>query len=204
MGKNLFDYISNDGNYVRFGLPASEELVGRTAQLPDGSEVSFDKELVLKCDNDLFLADMNGRILLVEEQEDLSLKALDAAMEAEGKTETPEELEGWETDLSFASGWVLTALFKDGTLTLKPSPEPVVASPYDTPEEAAAKKAPEVSTVPPVTFSLEVAVTGEKRFLFRFPETGEIVFFDARRFLLYAIIRGRIVAGFIEVPPRER
>ena len=42
-----------------------------------------------------------------------------------------------------------------------------------------------------------------KRFLFRFPETGEVVFFNARRFLLYALMEGRTVTGFVEIPPKE-
>ena len=78
MGKNLFDYFTNEGKNTPFGLPFTEELIGRTALLPDGEKVSFGNELAVKCDNDLFLADAAGRILLVEEQPDESLTALDA------------------------------------------------------------------------------------------------------------------------------
>lgn len=204
MGKNIFDYVSNDGKNTIFGLPFTEELAGRTAILPDGAEVCFGEELAVKCDDDLFLADYAGKILLVEELPDESLKALEAEKTTDGAGVLPEALEGWETDLSFASGYVLTATFKDGTLTLKPSPEPEVPSPYDDEKEKPAPKAPKAPEASPVTFALETVETGDKRFLFRFPETGEIVFFDARRFLLYAILRGRIVAGFVEVPPKER
>ena len=111
MKKTLFDYISNDGSSVVFGLPYTEELIGRAAQLPNGERVSFGNEPAIKCDDELFLVDMGERILLVEEMEDLSLKALDAEKAARGYNEIPEDLEGWETDLSFASGFVLTALF---------------------------------------------------------------------------------------------
>lgn len=199
MGKNLFDYCSNDGKNKLFGLPATEELTGRTALLPDGGKVCFGDELAVKCDDDLFLADAAGRLLLVEEQPDESLTAVDAEKTAADASALPEELEGWEADLGFASGYVLTALFKDGTLTLRPSPEPVVNSPFAGEKKPA--KAPE-AMADPVTFALEAVKTGEKRFLLRLPETGELVFFDARRFLLYAILRGRIVAGFVEIPPR--
>ena len=202
MGKNLFDYSSNEGKYTFFGLPATEELIGRTALLPDGENICFGNELAVKCDNDLFLADVAGRLLLVEELPDESLKALDAEKAVAGAAKLPEDLEGWETDLGFASGYVLTALFANGSLTLKPSPEPVVADPYADEKKAAAPKAP-VIYADPVTFALEAVEIGEKRFLFRLPETGEIVFFDARRFLLYALLRGRIVAGFVEIPPRD-
>jgi len=63
-------------------------------------------------------------------------------------------------------------------------------------------KEPEV-LADPVTYTLETVVTGDKRFLFRFPETGEVVFFNARRFLLYALMEGRTVTGFVEIPPKE-
>ena len=202
MGKNLFDYSSNDGKNTLFGLPFTEELIGRTALLPDGEKISFSNELAVKCDNDLFLAEVAGRILLVEEQTDESLTALDAEKAVAGAARLPEDLEGWETDLGFASGYVLTALFKDGSLTLKPSPEPDVADPYADEKKPAAPKAQE-KPADPVTFALEAVEVGEKRFLFRLPESGEIIFFDARRFLLYAILRGRIVAGFVEIPPKE-
>ena len=199
MGKSLFDYVSNEGKNTVFGLPATEELTGRTALLPDGEAVCFGDELAVKCDDDLFLADAAGRLLLVEEQPDESLTALDTEKAAAGADALPEELEGWETDLSFASGYVLTALFKNGSLTLKPSPEPVLP---DLAGKPAAPRSP-VCLADPVTFALQAVETGEKRFLFRFPETGETVFFDARRFLLYALLRGRIVAGFVEIPPKE-
>ena len=74
MKKTLFDYISNDGSSVVFGLPYTEELIGREAQLPNGERVSFGNEPAIKCDDELFLVDMEERILLVEEMEDLSLK----------------------------------------------------------------------------------------------------------------------------------
>ena len=202
MGKNLFDYCSNEGKNTVFGLPATEELNGRTALLPDGEKVCFGGELAVKCDDDLFLADAGGRLLLVEEQPDLSLRVLDAEKAAAGASVLPEALEGWETDLSFASGYVLTALFADGSLTLKPSPEPVVVNLFAGETEPKPTKQPEFAA-DPVTFALKAAEVGEKRFLFRFPETGEIVFFNARRFLLYALLRGRIAAGFVEIPPKE-
>lgn len=202
MGKNLFDYSSNNGKNIVFGLPTTEELIGRTAVLPDGEKICFGTELAVKCDNDLFLAEVDGKLLLVEELPDESLKALDAEKVTAGAAKLPEDLEGWETDLGCASGYVLTGLFKDGSLTLKPSPEPVVADPYADEKKPAAPKAPE-KLADPVTFALEAVEVGEKRFLFRFPETGEIVFFDARRFLLYALLRGRTVAGFVEIPPKD-
>lgn len=203
MGKTLFDYISNDGKYPLFGLPSTEELAGRTACLPDGSKVLFGNELAVKCDDDLFLADVAGKLLLAEELPDESLKALDTEKEAADASALPEALEAWETDLSFASGYVLTALFKDGALTLKPSPEPVIPNPFSSGEEPAAPKAAEVPAAPPMTLSLQAVEIGEKRFLLRFPETGEILFFDGRRFLLYTIVRGRIVTGFVELPPKK-
>ncbi len=201
MGKNLFDYASKDGKNTLYGLPATEELIGRTAVLPDGSKVTFGEELAVKCDNELFLAEAAGRILLIEEQPDESLTAVDTEKTTAGASVIPEDLEGWECDLGFASGYVLTALFKDGTLTLKPSPEPVVNSPFAS--EKKAPKEPEV-LADPVTFALECVKTADKRFLLRLPETGETVFFDARRFLLYALLRGRIVAGFVEIPPQQK
>lgn len=202
MSKKIFDYISNEGKSVLFGLPTTEELIGREAFLPDGEKVCFGNEMAIKCDDDLFLVDMAGRILLVEEQEDLSLKALDAEKAATGKDTIPEDLEGWETDLSFASGYVLTALFKDGKLTLTPSPEPEIPEAFAGMRNPSEDKAPEVLP-DPETYALETVITGDKRFLFRFPETGEVVFFDARRFLLYALLEGRTVTGFVEIPPKE-
>ena len=203
MGKNLFDYSSNKGKNTIFGLPTTEELTGRTALLPDGEKLCFGEEMAVKCDDDLFLADVAGRLLLIEEQPDLSLTALDAEQAAAGAAKLPEALEGWETDLSFASGYVLTALFADGSLTLKPSPEPIVVNLFADETEPTIPKQPEF-IADPVTFALEVAEVGEKRFLVRFPETGEIVFFNARRFLLYALLRGRVVAGFVEIPAQEK
>ena len=199
MGKTLFDHISDGGKYPLFGLPATEELAGRSALLPDGAELRFGDELAVKCDDDLFLARKAGRILLAEELPDERLKVLDAEMAAEGAAALPEALEGWETDLCFASGYVLTALFRDGTLTLRPSPEPDLSNMFT----ADAPKAPEAPAAPPAAFPLKAVETGEKRFLFHFPESGETVFLDARRFLLYAILQGRIVCGFVEVPARE-
>jgi hypothetical protein len=202
MGTTFFDYVSNDGKNLLFGLPATEELVGRPARLPDGTELRFETELAVKCDDDLFLAARGGRLLLVEELPDESLRALDAEAAAADAAALPEELEGWETDLCFASGYVLTALFKDGALTLRPSPEPIIANPFGS---GGALEAPKVQEAPPVlaTLSLRAVKTGEKRFLLRFPETGETVFLDGRRFLLYALLRGRIVTGFVEVPARD-
>lgn len=203
MVKNLFDYVSDGGRNLLFGLPSTEELVGRSAFLPDGTEVRFGDELAVKCDDDLFLIDMAGKILLAEELPDGSLKVLDTEKTTAGASALPEALEGWESELSFASGYILTAVFKDGTLTLSPSPEPVVSSPFASDDEPAPPEAPEAPAAPPVTLSLQAVETGEKRFLLRFPETGETVFLDARRFLLYGILRGRIVAGFVELPPKE-
>ena len=203
MGKTFFDTISNEGKNTVFGLPFTEELAGRTALLPDGSIVRFGKELAVKCDDDLFLADVSGRILLVEELPDESLRALDGEQETAAASALPAALDGWTTDLCLASGYVLTASFKDGALTLSPSPEPNVANPFSSGGAPAAPKAPEAPAAPPVTFPLKALETGEKRFLLRFPETGEIVFLDARRFLLYALLRGRIVSGFVEIPPKE-
>ena len=203
MGNTLFDYFTENGKYTVFGLPATEELNGREARLPDGSAVRFGDELAVKCDDDLFLADAAGRLLLVQEFPDESLKALEAVRTAADAAALPEALEGWKTDLSFASGCVLTAVFGNGTLTLSPSPEPVVANPFSPGGTPAAPKAPETPPAPPVAFSLKAAEIGEKWFLLHFPETGETVFLNARRFLLYAILRGRIVTGFVEIPPKE-
>ena len=202
MAKKLFDYISNEGKSVFFGVPTTEELVGREAQLPDGEKICFGNEMAIKCDDDVFLADVAGRILLVEELEDLSLKALDVAKAAAGANTLPEELEGWETDLSFASGYVLTGLFADGKLRLAPSPEPEIPEAFAAMSSSNAAKEPEV-LADPETYELETVVTGDKRYLFRFPETGEVVFLDARRFLLYTLMEGRTITGFVEIPPKE-
>lgn len=202
MSKKLFDYISNDGKNVLFGVPTTEELIGREALLPDGEKVCFGNEMAIKCDDDVFLVDLGGRILLVEEAEDLSLKALDAEKAASGANTIPEDLEGWETDLSLASGYVLTGLFADGKLRLAPSPEPEIPEAFAGMRNPSENKEPEI-LADPVTYTLETVVTGDKRFLFRFPETGEVVFFNARRFLLYALMEGRTVTGFVEIPPKE-
>ena len=202
MGKKLFDYISNEGKNVLFGVPTTEELIGREALLPDGEKICFGNEMAIKCDDDLFLADVAGRILLVEEQEDLSLKALDAAKAAAGANTIPAEIEGWETDLSFASGYVLTGLFADGKLILKPSPEPEIPEMFAGMKNPEKEKEPEI-LADPETYALETVVTGEKRFLFHFPETGEVVFLNARRFLLYALMGGRTITGFVEIPLKE-
>ena len=198
MGKTFFDYISNDGKNLVFGLPFTEELAGRSAALPDGSAVRFGKELAVKCDDDLFLADVSGRLLLVEELPDESLKALDAEAATVGTEALPEALEGWETDFCFASGYVLNASFGNGKLTLRPSPEPDASNLFSSGGAAAPKAEAPLAALP-----LQAAETGDKRFLLRFPETGETVFLDARRFLLYAIFGGRIAAGFVEAPARE-
>lgn len=202
MNKTLLDTITANGRYALFGLPATEELAGRTAGLPDGSTLRFGKELAVKCGDDLFLTEAGGRLLLIEELPDESLNALDAEAETAGASALPEALEGWETDLSFASGCVLTALFRGGTLTLSPSPEPVVVNVFGSGEAPAAPGTPEAPETAPVTLPLRAVEVGEKRFLLRFPETGETVFLDGRRFLLYALFGGRIAAGFVEVPPR--
>ena len=202
MGKTLYDYVSNDEKYTLFGLPFTEELKGRSALFPDGSSIQFGDELAVKCDDDLFLADAGGRILLVEELPDESLKALDSEKETAAASGIPDDLDGWVTELCLASGYVLTARFADDTLTLSPSPEPVVSNPFSSGDTAAAPESPEAPLVSPVTFSASVVQTGDKRFLLRFPETGETLFLDARRFLLYAILRGRIVAGFVEIPAK--
>ena len=202
MSKKLFDYISNDGKNVLFGVPTTEELIGREALLPDGEKVCFGNEMAIKCDDDLFLVDLGGRILLVEEAEDLNLKALDAEKAASGANTIPEDLEGWETDLSLASGYVLTGLFADGKLRLAPSPEPEIPEAFAGMRNPSENKEPEI-LADPVTYTLETVVTGDKRFLFRFPETGEVVFFNARCFLLYALMEGRTVTGLVEIPPKE-
>ncbi len=201
MGKTLFDYFTDDEKYPLFGLSATEELAGRTARYPDGRSVRFDKELALKCDDDLFLVSRGERLLLVEELPDESLTVRDAEELTAGAAKLPEALEGWETDLCFASGYVLTALFTEGSLTLRPSPEPVASGPLASGEGQ--HKTQEVSATSPAVFPLLAAETGDKRFLLRFPETGEAVFLDGRRFLLYALFRGRTAAGFVEAPPRD-
>ena len=48
MEKSFFDYISNDGNNMVFGLPFTEELRGRAPRLPEGTEVCFGDELAVK------------------------------------------------------------------------------------------------------------------------------------------------------------
>ena len=203
MEKTFFDCVTDGGKNTVFGLPFTEELIGRTATLAGGEEIRFGKELAVKCDDDLFLVDAGGKILLVEELPDESLKALDAEKETESSSALPVALEGWETDLCLASGCVLTARFRDGALTLSPSPEPDIANAFSSGGALAAPKTKEASAAPVGILPLRAVQTGEKRFLLRFPETGETVFLDARRFLLYAILRGRIVSGFVEIPPKE-
>ena len=200
MTKSFFALASNEGKNPIFGVPATEELTGRTAPLPDGKELRFGKELAVKVDDDLFLAEKEGRLLLVRELPDESLTALDAERETAGAAALPEELEGWTTDLCFASGYVLTAAFKDGALILSESPEPVVAGMFG----SGGLNAPGArEALPPLgTLALEAVEIDRKRFLLRFPETGEIVFFNGRRFLLYAIRDGRPAAGFVEIPPK--
>ena len=202
MKNSLFDYISDGGKNTLYGLPATEELKGRKALLPDGAEVTFGDELAVKADDDLFLAEVGGKILLIEELPDESLKAIDAGKTAGAADALPADIDGWETDLCFASGYVLTATFKGGELTLKPSPEPVVDNPFSSSGKPGGAKAPAAPDAPPATFAVKAAEVGEKRFLFRFEDTGEIVFFNARRFLLYALLNGRIVCGFVEIPAR--
>ncbi len=207
MGKTFYDYFSNDGKNTVFGLPATTELVGRSARLPDGAEVRFGDELAVKCDNDLFLVQRAGKLLFVEELPDESLTARDAEQLTAGADTLPEDFCGWKPDISFASGYVLTASFEDGALTLIPSPEPVISAEglYKPDGSLIPPTVPEDADLTPLaTLPLEIAVVGENRFLLRFPETGEIVFFDGRRYLFYAILRGRIVAGFAELPPLER
>ena len=65
------------------------------------------------------------------------------------------------------------------------------------------KPAAETPEAEALTLALRAVKTGDKRFLLRFPETGETVFFSARRFLLYALLGGRIVTGFVEIPPKS-
>ena len=202
MGNTFYDYFSNEGKNTVFGLPYTEELTGRSAVFPEGSAIRFGDELAVKCDDNLFLAAAAGKTLLVEELPDESLKAMDAEKATADAADLPEELEGWVTDLCLSSGCVLTAAFRAGTLTLSPSPEPDVANPFSSDGKPAAPKAPETPAAPPVSFALNAVKTGEKRFLLRFPETGEILFLDARRFLLYGILRGRNVTRFVEIPPK--
>ena len=203
MAKTLYDYVTNDGKCLPFGGPTSEELEGRYARFADGREIRFGKEAVIKCDDDLFLAAAGERFLLVKEQEDESLTVLDAAKAAEAAEALPGELEGWQVDLSFASGFVLTALFKDGAVTISESPEPVIGNPFGS--GGGGISAPEAQeALPPLaTLTLKAVETDEKRFIFSFPETGDVVVFNARRFLLYALMNGRVVTGFVEVPPRD-
>ena len=78
MENTLFDIISNNGKNLLFGLPATEELAGRKALLPDGTELPLDGALAVKCDDDLFLACAAGKLYIAEELPDGSLKALDA------------------------------------------------------------------------------------------------------------------------------
>jgi len=199
MEKTLFTIITGAGEYPPFSLPATEELAGRTASLPEGAEISFGGGTAVKCDDDLFLAEQGGRLLLVKELEGERLEARDCARAALGTSALPEALEGWETDLSLASGNVLTALFRDGSLRLSPSPEPDLSFRYE-PGEAA----PKTQEAPLATLALKAVEIDEKRFILHFPETGETVVLNGRRFLLYAILDGRIVAGFVEIPPKEQ
>ena len=74
MSKKLFDYISNEGKNVFFGVPTTEELIGREALLPDGEKICFGNEMAIKCDDDLFLVDVAGRILLVEDEKSKTKK----------------------------------------------------------------------------------------------------------------------------------
>ena len=67
MGDKIFDYISNYGKSVLFGLPFTEELTGREALFPDGEKVCFGNNLAVKCDDDLFLADVGGSVLVVSQ-----------------------------------------------------------------------------------------------------------------------------------------
>lgn len=202
MKNSLFDYISDGGKNLIYGLPATEELIGRTAKLPCGCELAFDKELAVKADDDLFLAEKDGKVYLIEELADESLKAIDAAETAAAADALPADIEGWEVDLGLASGVVLTATFKGGELTLKPSPEPVVNNPFSSSGKPGGSAAPAAPDAPPVAFPIKCAEIGAKRFVFLFKETGEVLFFNARRFLLYALLNGRIVTGFVEIPAR--
>ena len=203
MSNKFFDYVSDGGKRIIFGLPSTEELNGREAILPDGGKVCFGDEMAIKCDDDLFLADMAGRILLIEEGEDLSLKALDAEKAAGGANTIPEELEGWETDVCLASGYMLTATFADGSLKLTPASKPQIPPMFLEVGIVSPTVEPDADAEPE-TFALETVKVGDKRFLFRVPETGEVLFFDARRFLFYALTEGRAVTGFAEIPPKEQ
>ena len=200
MEKTLFDVITKDGQLNPHGLPASTELQGRTAVLPDGTEIRFSDGPAVKCDDDVFLACEAGQLLLVRELPDESLKAVDAEKETAGKDVLPEDLEGWETEISLSPGTVFSAVFKDGALTLCPAPEVKMPNFFGAPEPKEEEPVQEAPKAPPVTLPLEVAETGEKHFLIRFKESGEILFFNGRRFLFYGILKGRIVCGFAEVP----
>ena len=200
MGKTVFEIITKGGQLNPHGPPASTELCGRCALLPDGSEVCFKEAVTVKVDDDLFLSEVSGKLFLVEEQPDESLKALDAVKETEGKAALPEDLEGWDTEVSLSPGTVFSAVFKEGTLSLSPAPEVKLPNFFGAPEEPAEPEAP-AEPEPPVVLPVEVSETGEKHFLIRFPESGEVLFFNGRRFLLYGILNGRIVCGFAEVPP---
>ena len=201
MRETFLEYVSDGGNYIPFAVPATEELAGRTARLPDGSEIRFGDGPAVKCDDDLFLAEEEGRIFLAEELPDGSLKALDAEEETEGADALPGDLEGWMTDLSFASRRVLAAAFGKGALSLRRSPEPSVLNTFAGASKAGGEEEQDDGRT--ASFVLKAAETGEKRFLLRFPETGETVFLNARRFLFYAILDGRITAGYADVPPRD-
>ena len=97
MKNRLYDYISCGGKNVLYGLPATEELKGRKALLPDGTEVSFGDELAVKADDDLFLAEVGGKILLIEELPDESLKAIDAGKTAGAADALPADIDGWDS-----------------------------------------------------------------------------------------------------------
>ena len=75
--------------------------------------------------------------------------------------------------------------------------------PYLPEERTRIRPAMTEGQAPSLLLALEAVEIDRKRFLFRFPETGEIIFFNGRRFLFYAILRGRLVAGFVEIPPKE-
>ena len=85
----------------------------------------------------------------------------------------PEEFLDWETEFSAAPGLILTACFKENAVAIDGT-----------------------------LFSLKVLPTGERQYLLLF-ETGETVFFDAKRFLWYSAANGRVVTGYVEVPPRR-
>ena len=76
MKNSLIDYVSCSGKNVLYGLPTTEELAGRTAKLPCGCELSFTGELAVKVDDDLFLAEKDGKLYLIEEAADESLKPI--------------------------------------------------------------------------------------------------------------------------------